>query len=392
MYVTDLPSIAMSATAGPLFAYRALRAQGKITGDPDQELAAEKLQGLHARLRDYKPQSGAGWLERLGWGGADTGEEVPGEAAAQGLYLYGGVGRGKSMLMDLFFAGAPARRKRRVHFHAFMQEVHAGIHCWRALPEQKRGGDDPLKFQAKRIAAEATLLCFDEFQVEDVADAMILRRLFSKLLQYGVVVVATSNVPPDDLYAGGLNRSLFLPFIALLKERLDLLHLPGATDYRSGRLRVRPLWHAPLGRAASAAIEADFAALTDGLPAGPLDLIVQGRILRVPAQVLGVARFTFAELCGENLGPADYLALAKRFRCMVIAGIPLLGPERRNEAKRFLTLIDALYEAKVKLVASAAGPPDALYPEGDGALAFRRTASRLKEMQSAEYLALPHAG
>jgi cell division protein ZapE len=385
VYVTDLQPFAMSVSAGPLFAYRALRAQGKLAGDPDQELAAEKLQALFARLRQYKPQAGMSWIERLGWGQAD-------EAPTQGLYLYGGVGRGKSMLMDLFFAAAPVRRKRRVHFHAFMQEVHGEIHRWRALAEEDRGGDDPLKFQAKRIAAQATLLCFDEFQVEDVADAMILRRLFAKLFQYGVVVVITSNLPPDELYAEGLNRPLFLPFIELLKTRLDLLHLSGATDHRSGRLRTRTLWHAPLGPKADAAIEADFAALTDGAPAAPLDLDVQGRALRVPAQALGVARFTFAELCADNLGAADYLELARRFRCVVIAGIPLMGPERRNEAKRFLTLIDALYEAKVKLVASAAGPPEALYAQGDGAEAFQRTASRLKEMQSAEYLALPHAG
>jgi cell division protein ZapE len=370
-----------------LAAYRRLRRRGELEGDPDQELAAEKLQALELRLKAYRPhwQAGRdnGWRQRLSFGRRR-------EPPPQGLYIYGAVGRGKSMLMDLFFRHAPPARKRRVHFHAFMQEVHGAIHQWRQLDPARRGGDDPIAPLARRIAEGAWLFCFDEFQVGDVADAMILGRLFEQLFAEGVVVVATSNRPPDELYAGGLNRPLFLPFIALIKERLDVLHLAGTTDYRLRRIAGRPVWHSPLGAEADRALDEAFALLADGAAGTPLEIAVQGRCLKVPRQARGVARMSFHEACAAALGPADYLALARHFHSLVLDRIPLLGPEQRNEARRFVTLIDALYEARAKLIASAAGPPEALYPQGDGAFEFRRTASRLHEMQGADYLAAPH--
>jgi cell division protein ZapE len=369
---------------GPLFAYRALRGTGTLTGDPQQELAAEKLQALHRALVSYRPPSAAGWLQRIGLG--RRAEPAP----PGGLYMFGDVGRGKSMLMDLFFAHAPVERKRRVHFHAFMQEVHAEIHRWRQLAPDARDGDDPIPPLAAKIADGAWLLCFDEFQVTDVADAMILGRLFEHLFERRVVVVATSNRPPDDLYKNGLNRPLFLPFIALLKERLDVLHLAGATDYRLNRLAGHPVWHAPLGAASDAELDRAFAALTDDAEGAPLDLKVQGRVLRLPLYARGVGRATFEELCARAVGPADFLAIAGACHTLVLGGIPALGPDKRNEAKRFVTLIDTLYEAKSKLIAAAAVPPEALYTEGDGAFEFQRTVSRLQEMQSRDYWRLEH--
>jgi cell division protein ZapE len=368
---------------GPLFAYRALRGTGTLTGDPQQELAAEKLQALWVALRDARPVQ-QGWLQRIGIG------RRPEPALPGGLYIYGDVGRGKSMLMDLFFAHAPVEQKRRVHFHAFMQEVHAEIHRWRQLDRSRRDGDDPIPPLAAKVAAQAQLLCFDEFQVADVADAMILGRLFEQFFERRVVVVATSNRPPDDLYKHGLNRPLFLPFIAMLKERLDVLHLAGAVDYRLNRLAGHPVWHVPADAAAAAELDAAFSALTDAAAGEPLDLKVQGRVLRLPLYARGVGRATFDDLCTKAVGPADFLAIAAACHTLVLAGIPALGPEKRNEAKRFVTLIDTLYEAKSKLIASAAAVPEKLYPEGDGAFEFQRTVSRLQEMQSADYWQLPH--
>jgi cell division protein ZapE len=372
-------------TSGPLAAYRRLRAEGTVKGDPMQELAVEKLETLHQRLAAWRPEA-KGLLGRLGL--------AKPQPPPQGLYLYGGVGRGKSMLMDLFFHEAPVAPKRRVHFHAFMLETHARIHAWRQLPAnapERAGGDDPIPPTAARIAAEARLLCFDEFQVSDVADAMILGRLFTELLARGVVVVATSNRAPNELYLGGLNRQLFLPFIALVERELDVLHLNGPVDYRLARLAGMPVYHAPLGPAADAELDAVFASLTDGAPPEPVTIEVQGRRLEVPRAARGVARMGFAELCERPLGAADYLALAARFHTLVLEGVPAMGPEKRNEAKRFVTLVDALYEARAKLIVSAAVPPAGLYPAGDGSFEFGRTESRLMEMQSAEYMALPHA-
>lgn len=369
--------------------YRAKLAAGDLAEDPAQELAAEKLELLSRRLAHYQPGSGDdGWLQRLSFGRKR-------EPAPQGLYIYGDVGRGKSMLMDMFFAAAPVERKCRVHFHAFMQEVHAEIFRYRRLPEhapeRRTGGDDPIKPAARKIAREAWLLCFDEFQVSDVADAMILGRLFEKLFDRGVVMVATSNRAPDDLYLGGLNRQLFMPFIALFKERLDVLHLAAQRDYRLQRLSREQVWFAPADAAATAALDRAWGLLTDDAPGAPAAIDLLGRQLAVPRQARGVARFTFDELCGAALGPADYLALARSFHTVMIDGIPILSPANRNEAKRFVTLVDTLYEAKAKLLATAAAPSETLYPAGDGAFEFQRCVSRLHEMQSEEYRALPHS-
>ncbi|MGQ0676651.1 MAG: cell division protein ZapE [Rhodospirillales bacterium] len=365
---------------GPLFAYRARRAQGALEADPAQELAAEKLQSLFNALRHYRPAAGAaGWRARLGLAGTEG--ETP-----QGLYIYGGVGRGKSMLMDLFFAVAPPKAKRRAHFHPFMLEVQRRLHEGRGRKQA-----EPLNAVADALAREAWLLCFDEFHVYTIADAMILGRLFEALLQRGVVVVATSNWAPDDLYKDGLQRERFLPFIDMLKHRLDVLHLEGARDFRLARLRTMEVYHHPLDEEADKALDRAFAALTDNARGEELSVpILGGRSLTLKRTALGVARAGFAELCQRPLGAADYLALAESFHTLILAGVPQLGPERHNEARRFMTLVDALYEHRVNLVLSAERPPHALYPQGQGAFEFQRTISRLIEMRSAEYIAAPH--
>jgi len=370
------------APAGPLAAYRALRRGGDLRHDAGQLLAAEKLQSLHNALRGYEPAAGGGWKARLGL--ARRKAEPP-----QGLYIFGGVGTGKSMLMDLFFASAPVERKRRVHFHAFMQEVQERLHDWRQDPANK-GKADPLPIVAGTLAEETWLLCFDEFHVVNIADAMILGRLFETLFAQGVVVVATSNWPPDGLYEGGLQREHFLPFIDLVKERLDVLELDSGVDYRLQRLKDITVYHAPLGRHAEAALDKAFADLTEGAAAVPDTLHYKGRVIPVPLAARGVARFSFAELCEKPLGPGDYLAIAGLFHTVVLSGVPSLTAEKRNEARRFMTLIDALYEHRVKLVVSAAAPPERLYPSGDGAIEFQRTVSRLQEMRSADYIAKVH--
>jgi cell division protein ZapE len=313
-----------------------------------------------------------------------------------GLYLWGGVGRGKSMLMDLFFDAAPRLKKRRVHFHEFMADVHERLNAWRKLtpdeiaksPHRVSGtGDDPIPPVARAIASEAKLLCFDEFQVTHITDAMILSRLFDALFAEGVTVVATSNRAPDTLYEGGINRALFLPFIHRLKEHCSVFELRADRDYRLDRLIEAPSWYAPLDAGAAAAMNAAWARLTLSAQARATTLTVQARKLAVPREAAGVARFSFDELCARPLGAMDYLTLAAHFHTLLIENIPRLTPDKRNEAARFVMLIDALYEAKVKLIASAAARPEALYPEGDGQFEFERTVSRLHEMQSRDYLA-----
>jgi cell division protein ZapE len=361
---------------GPLANWRARVREGGLDHDPVQELAAEKLQSLHRALNGYEPAVDRSWLDRLGLGRRN--EEPP-----CGLYIYGGVGRGKSMLMDLFFDTAPVARKRRVHFHEFMLEIHDRLHALRGREERV---DDVLPEVAGQIAEDAWLLCFDEFHVTNIADAMILGRLFEALFARGVIVVATTNWPPDDLYKGGLQRELFLPFVALIKEKLDVLQLEAARDYRLARLMTMQVYHLPLGPAADKALTQAFADLTDGAAAQPSSLTVKARTLPVPKAARGVAWFDYADLCLQPLGAADFIAIAVAYRTVIIANIPRIKPEQKNQAKRFATLIDALYERRVKLIVSAAVSPPDIYAEGVHAFEFQRTASRLMEMQSAEYI------
>jgi cell division protein ZapE len=375
---------------GPMPAYRAKRAAGLLKPDPMQELAVEKLQALHRALLSYRPEPPAvpatGWRAFLGLNPHRDAPKPP-----RGMYIYGGVGRGKSMLMDLFFETSSIKARRRVHFHAFMQEMHDRLY---ALRTEKIL--DPLVTLAAKIARETTLLCFDEFQVTDIADAMILSRLFEALFAAGVVVVSTSNREPDALYKDGLQRERFLPFIAMVKDELDVLELDNGRDYRLMRLIGRPLYYSPLDAASAKALEETFAELTDDTKPTALTIEVKKHLVHVPRAAMSVAWFDFADLCDQPLGAADYLAIAERFESIVIANIPRLGPENRNQAKRFNTLIDALYEAKVHVVLSAAAPPAELYTEGDGAFEFERTVSRLMEMQSIEYISSrrsrPHTG
>ena len=359
--------------------YEARIGSGQLTPDPVQAEAAAALDDLAHRLANRKT---GGWFSK-----AET---------VTGLYMWGGVGRGKSMLMDLFFEHAPVAARRRVHFHEFMAEVHDRLDAWRRLTpdERKRSewrvkgaGDDPIAPVAKQIASEANLLCFDEFQVTQIADAMVLARLFDALFERAVTVVATSNRHPDDLYKDGINRPLFLPFIDHLKTHCRILELASDRDYRLDRLIEAPVWYAPLGPEAETALEAAWDRLTLGAEPQHCVLTVKGRKLDVPREAAGVAWFSFEELCARPLGSRDYLAIAANFNTVILSGIPKLGPENRNEAARFVALIDAFYEARIKLVASAAAEPEHLYPEGDGSFEFERTASRLHEMRSTDYLA-----
>ncbi len=376
-------------SAGPLPAYRARVAGGDLASDPSQALAMERLQSLWVKLRGYDPAPAAqaakaGLLARFrrrkpaDWSDTDY---------PHGLYLVGEVGRGKSMLMDLFFESSDVARKRRLHFHQFMQESHRRIHAWeKANP----GKADPIPPLADIIAAEAALLCFDEFQVNDIADAMILGRLFQALFDRAVVVVTTSNTTPDDLFKGQPGRDAFLPFIGMIKQHLDVLVLEGGRDFRRARLRGTATWHVPADGRAERALDGAFSDLTGRATPCAETLMVMGRKLLVPVSADGVARFDFEDLCGQALGAGDYLALATHFHALVLDDIPRLSPDNYDRARRFIVLVDALYDHRVKLVASAAALPDQLYQRGEGAKAFERTASRLEEMQSQAYLSLPH--
>ena len=362
-----------------LSAYRSLVASGELRPDPEQAAAAARLATLQQEL-EAVPRRGS-----VLWRIAGRKPAVP-----AGLYLWGDVGRGKSMLMDLFFANLAINRKRRVHFGAFMLEIHQRIAAERA----KELGD-PIAPVAAAIADEARCLAFDEMMVTNSPDAMILSRLFTALMEHGVTIVTTSNRPPEDLYKNGLNREHFLPFVALLEARLGVLPLNGPVDYRRDRLGAVDTWLVPNGPGATAALSAAFFRLTDypvedAAHVPSEELIVQGRTLHVPKALKGVAVFSFKRLCGEARGAADYLAIARRYHTVILVGVPVMGPDNRNEAARFVGLIDALYEHRVKLLAAADAEPDRLYPAGDGAFEFQRTVSRLEEMRSDDYLALGH--
>lgn len=366
--------------SGVLARYEQLIEAGELRPDPEQRAAAERLNRLQQEL---ETPASTGLLGRL------LGKKV---ASPRGLYLWGGVGRGKSMLMDLFAHSLAIEGKRRVHFHAFMLEVHALL---REVRKSETG--DPIPPVAARIAEGLRVLAFDEMVVNNSADAMIMSRLFTALIEtHGLVVVTTSNRAPSELYKDGLNREHFLPFIALIERELDVMALNGPVDYRLERLGGMATWHQPLGDVATAQVREAFFRLTDyppedsaNVPSAELDL-GGGRMLHVPKSLKGVAVFSFRKLCGEARGAADYLAVARTYHTVILVGIPRMGPENRNEAARFVTLIDALYENKVKLLVTAAAAPEQLYEAGDGRFEFDRTISRLMEMQSADYLALGH--
>jgi cell division protein ZapE len=367
--------------------YAALIAAGKIEADPGQAMLAAQLAALARRLdqrRLARKSSSLGWLF------AKSQQAGP---PLKGLYVYGEVGRGKTMLMDLFFETSAVRRKRRVHFHEFMADVHERVHAYRqeikngSLPEQ-----DPIQRAAAAIAEEIWLLCFDEFHVTDIADAMILGRLFTRLFELGIVVVATSNLAPGELYKEGLNRALFLPFIALLQRHCDVMRLDARIDFRLEKLTGMPTWYVPADAKAKAALDEAWRRLAGEHAGAPHELVVKGHIVRVPQAAMGVARFSFDDLCAQPLAAADYLKIAHEFHTVILDHIPVMDHARRNEAKRFIILIDTLYDHAVKLLASAQAPPDELYTatEGYEANEFKRTASRLIEMRSQSYLGLPH--
>ncbi|WP_210493022.1 cell division protein ZapE [Microvirga antarctica] len=375
----------MSSPQSVTSRYDALVREGAIERDPSQVILLRHLETLAEGLAGYRlarKTSALGWL---------FGQRNP--SPPRGLYVWGSVGRGKTMLMDLFFEALPVQRKRRVHFHAFMADVHERIHAWRTkLKAGEVKGDDPIGPVAVDLSAESWVLCFDEFTVTDIADAMILGRLFTALFAQGVVVVATSNVEPERLYEGGLNRSLFLPFIALLQERMAVMRLDARADFRLEKLAGGLVFHTPADATAHAALSQAFRNISGKSQGVPMTLTVRGHPVDVPEAAGGVARFTFSDLCSKPLGASDYLAIAERFHTVIVENIPQLSFDRRNEAKRFITLIDALYDARVKLLASADADAPDLYRADSGreAFEFDRTASRLIEMRSEAYLALPH--
>ena len=367
--------------------YADLVAAGEIARDPAQDALAIRLDRLNERLDTHRlarKSSSLGWLFAT---------REKGQHPLKGLYIHGEVGRGKTMLMDLFFEASTVRRKRRAHFHEFMADVHERVHAYRQkIKSGEPANGDPIARTAADIADETWLLCFDEFHVTDIADAMILGRLFTVLFERGVIVVATSNVEPDELYKDGLNRSLFLPFIALLRRHMDAVRLAARSDFRLEKLTSVKVWHVPADAAADRALDEAWRRLALGHEGSPVELAVKGHVVHVPRAARGVARFTFTELCERPLGAIDYLRLAREFQAIVLDRVPVMDYAQRNEAKRFIALIDTLYDNAVKLVASAAAAPMDLYraDEGYEAQEFRRTASRLIEMGSQGYLALPH--
>ena len=360
--------------------YEALVASGELRPDPEQAAAALRLDSLQHDLEASVPSSGL--IGRIMRKKAES---------PRGVYLWGGVGRGKSMLMDLFHNALRIRKKRRVHFHAFMLEVHE-----RLRDERRNESGDPIPPVAAAIAQGVRCLAFDEMVINNSADAMIMSRLFTALMvDEGVTIVTTSNRAPADLYKNGLNREHFLPFISLMEQNLDVMPLNGPVDYRLDRLGDMTSWHTPLGEAATDQVRKAFYRLTDyapedhdHVPSGEVE--VGTRRIFVPRSLKGVGVFSFKRLCGQPLGAADYLAIARNYHTVIVVGIPRMEPDDRNEAARFVTLIDALYENKVKLFVTADAEPEDLYHSGDGRFEFERTISRLKEMQSKDYMAAGH--
>jgi cell division protein ZapE len=367
--------------------YAAGVASGLIEPDSAQLAVVDKLVQLEGQIAEHRlarKSSSLGWM----FGGREKRQ-----SRIKGLYIYGDVGRGKTMLMDLFFEASPVQRKRRAHFHEFMLDVHERVHELRQ--KMKLGeypGADPIELAAADLAREAWLLCFDEFHVTDIADAMILGRLFAQLFARGVVLVATSNVEPAELYKDGLNRALFLPFIRMLEDNTEVVRLSSRTDFRLEKLAGMHVWYVPGDAAADAALDRAWRELTRGRNGEPQELPLKGRSVRVPRAGMGVARFSFSDLCEQPLAAADYLRIAREYHTIILDHVPIMTFETRNAAKRFIILIDTLYDLNVKLIASAQAEPDGLYrgDEGFEAQEFRRTASRLIEMRSQDYLARPH--
>jgi cell division protein ZapE len=366
--------------------YAAGVAAGRFGSDDAQLAVVAKLGRLEARIAEHRlarKSSSLGWL----FGSRKN------HAPLKGLYIYGDVGRGKTMLMDLFFAASPVVRRRRAHFHEFMLDVHERIYAIRTkMKVGEFAGEDPIQIVAEQLFAEAWLLCFDEFHVTDIADAMILGRLFARLFDFGVVVVATSNVAPEELYKNGLNRALFVPFIHLLEAHMDVVRLDARTDFRLEKLAGLPVWYVPADEAADAALDDAWRRLTGGHDGAAQDLALKGRSVHVPRAFMGVARFSFHDLCEAPLAAADYLRIAREYHTIILDHVPVMTYDNRNAAKRFIILIDTLYDMNVKLIASAAAEPDALYQADEGfeAQEFKRTASRLIEMRSVAYLGQPH--
>jgi len=367
--------------------YAAGVAAGRVESDAAQLAVLDMMARLEARIVEYRL---ARKSSSLGWLFASRTSALP---PIKGLYIYGDVGRGKTMLMDFFFEASPVARKRRAHFHEFMLDVHERIFAVRQQIKQgEHDSEDPIRLVAEELAEQAWLLCFDEFHVTDIADAMILGRLFRQLFDLGIVVVATSNVAPQELYKDGLNRDLFLPFIAMLEEHMDAVRLDARTDFRLEKLGGRPVWYVPADAAADAALDDAWRRLAGGHDGTAQDLALKGRSVHVPRAFMGVARFTFHDLCEEALAAADYLRIAREYHTVILDRVPAMNFDTRNAAKRFIILIDTLYDMNVKLIASAAVEPDGLYraDEGFEAQEFKRTASRLIEMRSQAYLARPH--
>ncbi len=367
--------------------YAAGVAAGRVESDDAQLAVLGLMARLEARIAGHRL---ARKSSSLGWLFAGRERALP---PIKGLYIYGDVGRGKTMLMDLFFAASPVVRKRRTHFHEFMLDVHERVHGVRQkMKLGEHEGEDPIRLVAEALVDEAWLLCFDEFHVTDIADAMILGRLFTRLFERGAVVVATSNVPPDALYRDGLNRVLFAPFVRMLEQRMEIARLDARTDFRLEKFAGLPVWHVPADAAADTALDDAWRRLTGGHDGAAAELALKGRSVRVPRAFMGVARFSFNDLCEAPLAAADYLRIAREYHTVILDRVPVMNYDRRNAAKRFIILIDTLYDQNVKLIASAAAEGDALYRADQGfeAAEFKRTASRLVEMRSQAYLARPH--